>query len=270
MDILVLCAGYGSRLAPLTDRIPKPLVPVGDKLSLEHQLDKLSPLEANATYINAHHLSDQLVSFTEEDSRIDHCFVEEEILGTGGPLRRAFLEKDCDELLVVNGDVFHHLDLEDFVKQSRASGAEFAMLMMDNPAVNSVGVKSQRMVSVKNVYGEEQKCDDFVTFTGISWFSKVALSKINEHHFSIVKYWKEQAESNNFPFAQIQSATWIDIGTPEGLWEASKVRWQELGVWPIYNWVSLETRSPIPTDLGPGLYGRDFKWPMPMPDDLEN
>ena len=85
---LILCAGYGTRLAPLTDRKPKPLVDVADKLSLEHQLDKISELEADRVWINAHHLSDQLTDFVEKTPQIHHCFVEEEILGTGGPLFR--------------------------------------------------------------------------------------------------------------------------------------------------------------------------------------
>ena len=71
MDILILCAGYGTRLAPLTDRVPKPLVPVADKLSLEHQLENIVPLERENIFINSHHLSSLLESFTEESDQID-------------------------------------------------------------------------------------------------------------------------------------------------------------------------------------------------------
>lgn len=269
MDALILCAGYGTRLAPLTDRTPKPLVPVADKLSIEHQLEKLKSIGVDRIFINAHHLADQLVDFAEESPLIDECFVEKEILGTGGPLRRVFQEKASEELLVLNGDVFHHLDLEKFVLSSRESDSDFALLMMDNPEVNSVGISNNLVKTVRKVYGEDENCEDFKTFTGISWWNQDALSNISEEYFSIVNFWKDQASLGNFPYAQVQSSTWIDIGTPQGLWNACCVRWRELEMWPIYNWVALESRSPIPQDEGPGLYGRDFQWKLELPSDEE-
>tara|TARA_B110000483_G_scaffold240528_1_gene321339 strand:+ start:185 stop:979 length:795 start_codon:yes stop_codon:yes gene_type:complete len=260
MDVLILCAGYGTRLAPLTDRIPKPLVQVSDKLSIEHQLEAISSLDPQNVWVNAHHLADKVRAFVDECELINDCFIEEEILGTGGPLKRALDEKNCDDLLVINGDVFHDLDLDSFIEASRQSGKEFSLLMMDNKLVNSVGIRNNEIISIKGVYGEENEVDSLKTFTGISWYSKNALKKLKAEHFSIVKFWKDEYLLENYPFAQEQKATWIDIGTPQGLWDASQARWIELGGNASYNWIQLETKSPAPKDEGPGLYGRDFQW----------
>lgn len=260
MDILILCAGYGTRLAPLTDRIPKPLVPVVDKLSIEHQLDHIVNLDREHIFINSHHLSSMLEQFTDDSDLIDHCFVEEDILGTGGPLRRAFLEKNSKELLVMNGDVYHELDIEGFLRRSRESGKEFALLMRDYKKVNSVGLRDNQVVSVKQVYGESEEVDSYGTYTGVSWFNSKALAKISKDHFSIVSFWKDEAAKMNLPYAEVQDETWIDIGTPKGLWDACRHRWQALKMWPVVDWVPLESASPKPTSQGPGLYGQDFNW----------
>ena len=131
MNVLILCAGYGTRLAPLTDVYPKPLVPLVDKPMLGHHLDSVDKLGAKKICINTHHLAKKLKAFAKTDKRIKKVFHEPDILGTGGPLHRMHAEGFTDDVLVVNADIYHTIDLQTFVTEARESGAPFVLMGID-------------------------------------------------------------------------------------------------------------------------------------------
>ena len=81
---IILCAGFGTRLRPLTDELPKPLVPVGDRSILEHALGSLHAAGISELVINVHHLPEQfppVLAGLELNVRV---LVEPEIRGTAG------------------------------------------------------------------------------------------------------------------------------------------------------------------------------------------
>jgi len=91
-QVFLLAAGKGTRLRPLTEIIPKPLLPLAGKPILGLFLDHLESLGATRVGINAHHLSDQIARYLDQGSwRMDMTLFEEkdEILGTGGGLGQA-------------------------------------------------------------------------------------------------------------------------------------------------------------------------------------
>ena len=220
MNILILCAGYGSRLAPLTDRIPKPLIPVGDTPHLKLQIQKCSILNYKHLFINSHHLHDKMQEFAACTDEISQVFYEEEILGTGTPLKRVFQSGYDDDLLVINGDIYHNFDLMDFVEQSQTSPLSF--LCFDHPSVNTLVLDSEsHVVGVKNSYGQQEGNKD-LTFAGISWYSRECLKKMRDDYFDVKAFWKVLSESSIYPRAIMQNnKTWIDIGTPKGLYKSS-------------------------------------------------
>ncbi len=218
MNVLILCAGYGTRLAPLTDRVPKPLVKIADKTGLEIQLERCQNVAYKNMCINTHHLAEALHEFATEIP-INKVFYEPEILGTGGPLRRMYNENYQDDLLVINCDIYHDFDLADFVAQ--AQGSHYSLLLIDNEKYNSVEVSGDSITGISKVFGT-QEYDQTLTFSGVSWYSKEALAEIKEEHFSIVSFWKTEALKNKLGRAVVsQGNTWIDIGSPEGLYAAS-------------------------------------------------
>ena len=93
MKAMILAAGRGERLRPLTDSIPKTMVPIGDKPLLEHVVRLLSSHGFEELVINLHHQADQILSFVEEKREfgVDVRFSIEESqpLGTGGGLAAA-------------------------------------------------------------------------------------------------------------------------------------------------------------------------------------
>ncbi len=230
MRVLLLAAGLGTRLRPLTLQMPKPLVRIVDRTILEHQAMLARTLPGAVLHVNAHYLADKL---SAEANVLGFEKVWEEFpeaLGTGGPLFRMNREDPVDELLVMNSDCFCRFDLRSFVRLARSSGAPCALLAVDNPMVNSIYVRNGLLAGIRDRFGDRTK--DRVTFSGISWYSKRALSEIRENETDVRLFWKRLFESGHAPFIDDSQkfSLWIDMGTPDGLMRASDFRRKEIGV----------------------------------------
>ena len=262
LHALILAAGHGTRLKPYTDMVPKPLVPVVDRSILEHQVRAIAQLrktfKVKTVCCNAHHLADQ-VQEAAAQLGIDRVFVESpKILGTGGPLHRMVREGWKGEILVLNGDNYHNFDLVAFVRAARKSLASFALLCVDHPEVNTIEVDVHGRVSgVTGRYSVENAVRN-LTFSGVSWYSPKALARMEASDFSIVDFWMREAESGILPLAYTaqSQATWIDMGTPLGLYRACQARLVELSV---DRWVDpfLALQG---VDVGPGAIVSAGSW----------
>lgn len=104
---LILAAGAGSRLHPLTIERPKPLCPVGGRTNLDRTLDAVAAITSDLT-VNAHTHADQVVAHVGSRARMS---VERELLGTGGAIGRLRPWIDGRPLIVCNADLLHDLDL---------------------------------------------------------------------------------------------------------------------------------------------------------------
>ena len=201
----------------MTERIAKPLIPIVDNSPLARQVALAKKLGSEKIHANAHHLAEQVQNAAAELG-IDKVWVEEELLGTGGPLHRMRKEGESGELLVLNGDCEHDLDVEFFLEKARNSGASCALLAIDNPKVNTLCINEENLLcGVKNKFGDPGSSN--ATFTGISWYSAKAWEKIKESERDIRDFWKHEA-----PYVFITKGNWIDIGNPEGLMEAINIR----------------------------------------------
>lgn len=230
MNVLILAAGLGTRLRPLTLDMPKPLVPVVDASVLELQAQKARQLGEVVLHVNAHYLADQVEA---EAARLgfEKVWLEPEILGTAGPLCRIYRAGYRGGLLVMNGDAYCQFDLARFVEAAVSAGADFALLGVDFPKVNTLRVDSRgRLSGVLKNFGESE--GEAVTFSGVSWYSDAALSRMDAAEFNIVNFWKSEVDAGRPPFVDMsqKDALWIDMGSPEGLKRACDARREELGV----------------------------------------
>jgi mannose-1-phosphate guanylyltransferase len=102
---IILCAGFGTRLRPLTDELPKPLVPVGDRSILEHALSSLETAGIRELVINVHHLAGQFAGVLASISAQVQVVVEPAIRGTAGGVAGARPYLSSAPVLVWNGDI---------------------------------------------------------------------------------------------------------------------------------------------------------------------
>ena len=258
LNVLILAAGLGTRLRPLTSEIPKPLVRVYDKSILEIQMERAKSLGDVRLHANAHYLAEQIV---REGERLgfEKVWVEQpEILGTAGPLCRIYAAGYRGGLLIMNGDAYCNFDLKKFVANARsayeagkADGSnrgEVALLAVDFPKVNTFRVGADGcLLGVAGRFGSEE--GRAATFSGISWYSDEALARIRDGEFDIREFWKQEIEAGRAPFVDMSQmhATWIDMGSPEGLMAAVEARLQELGHDP--NEAVVELGVALPADV---------------------
>lgn len=229
LNVLILAAGLGTRLRPLTNEIPKPLVRVYDKSILEIQMERAKSLGDVRLHANAHYLAEQVVNAGERLG-FEKVWVEQpEILGTAGPLRRIYAAGYRGGLLIMNGDAYCNFDLGAFVRNAR-NRCEVALLAVDFPKVNTFRVGPDgSLVGVAGRFGSEEGVA--ATFSGISWYSDEALARIRDGEFDIREFWKQEIAAGRAPFVDMSQlhATWIDMGSPEGLMAAVEARLVECG-----------------------------------------
>ncbi len=137
MKGLVVAAGLGTRMRPLTDFWPKPLVPFLGTSALMMSMRLLDKAGCTALAVNSHHLAEQVEAFAKQyhllTGRRIHVSHEPTILGTGGlynPLRRWLGD---DELVVVNGDIVHNIDVAALVNRHRLSRGVATMALLPRP-----------------------------------------------------------------------------------------------------------------------------------------
>lgn len=235
LNVLILAAGLGTRLRPLTNDVPKPLVPVVDASILDLQAQKARTIGNIRLHANAHYLADQVVA-AGKTLGFEKVWVElPEILGTAGPLKRIYNEGYRGGLLIMNGDAYCNFDLKAFVENaqmlaSQPNGPQVALLAVDFPKVNTFRVGADgRLAGIAGRFGATEGAP--ATFSGVSWYSDEALSRIRDGEFDIREFWKQEIAAGRAPFVDMMQlhATWIDMGSPEGLMSAVEARLKELG-----------------------------------------
>jgi mannose-1-phosphate guanylyltransferase len=142
MDALLLCAGLGTRLRPLTDERPKPLVPVLGRPLAAFALDHLAAAGVRRLVANAHHLAEQiepaLAPLCADRGMSLAVLREPTLLGTGGAIRNA-LPRLGDDFFVFNGDVLARPDLGRALAAHCALGARLTMVLREDPRATAMG-----------------------------------------------------------------------------------------------------------------------------------
>jgi len=134
MKAMVLAAGFGTRLRPATERIPKPLFPVAGTPAIEWAIRALKTAGAFDVVVNLHHLPQAIVAALQDGSQLGvrvHYSEEEVILGTGGGIARARPLLDGADFFLHNGDIFTDFDLPALLKAHSDSGASATLALAD-------------------------------------------------------------------------------------------------------------------------------------------
>src|SRR5574344_1455894 len=169
MKAMIFAAALGPRLRPLTDTMPKALVPVAGKPMLEHVILKLKSSGFDDITINIHHLGSQILDFLKANDDFGvtiHISDEtDKLLDTGGGIKKArrFLAADNEPFLVHNVDILSNVDLYDFYMHHLSSGSKATVLV--SPRQTSrylVFDKQRRLCGWLNKTTGETKPEGFV------------------------------------------------------------------------------------------------------------
>ena len=215
MNAMILAAGLGTRLRPYSLLRPKPLFPVLDRPLLSRTIDTLRRAHFDTLVVNAHHLREQIVSLlqTEKDVVVQQ---EDEILGTGGGLRKAWGHFSGEPLLVINGDIYHTIDLGRVYEQHCSSGAAVTMVLHDCPRFNKVSVAADGRILD---FGGEAGPESFrrLAFTGIHVLDPAVLQLIPADTFYDILdcYRTVIRQGGEVRALEVRDHYWTDMGTPE-------------------------------------------------------
>ncbi|MFP4164026.1 MAG: NDP-sugar synthase [Chitinispirillaceae bacterium] len=219
----ILAAGFGTRLKPLTQHIPKALVPVcgepllGRNLKHLHNSGVFSSLGVNSHYLN--HLVEEYKGQSTVEFELFH--EKEEIRGTGGALdfAREFLRGD-ETFFVANVDILNNFDIAQMARSFEKSGRicslvafpanEQGTVLYDSKSSDYLGVRSEEAS-----FPQASRAD----FTGAAFYRREFLDFVGEKDFSIIPVWRRAAQKGFVPgiISPSDSCWWRDIGTPAAL-----------------------------------------------------
>ena len=227
---MILAAGYGTRLRPITTEIPKPLIPVGDRTLLENIMLNLRNAGVAKFAVNSHHLAEKMQASIDASSWADdvNLLYEPEILGTGGPIVNAKETLlDSDAFLLHNGDILTDIDLAELRKTHLSDSSNLVtMVMLDGPE-NRVSVNSEnRVVDILGKLENSEECR-MMTYAGIACFSPAIFDYLPsqpENCSIITAILNLMRENPNSVAAYIpeDKFIWNDLGTVEKFIAAHK------------------------------------------------
>jgi NDP-sugar pyrophosphorylase family protein/aminoglycoside/choline kinase family phosphotransferase len=219
LSVFILAAGLGERLRPVTNHIPKPLLPVMGKPVLESVLEKLSALPITSIGVNLHYKKEAIEKWITQSAFSSKVviFPEDPVLGTGGALKNAerFL-KDGD-FLVYNADILSDINIERLTQFHRESGNLATLSVHSYPKFNNLSVDhTGQLIEIGAMCSLCRKPGSrLLAFTGIAVYTPEFLKILPEGASSIVHSWTKAISSGQkIGTYDVTGCYWTDIGTP--------------------------------------------------------
>ena len=234
MKAIILCAGLGTRMRPLTDAIPKCLLPVGGRPLIHHTLEALAAAGVDEVAINLHHLPGAIVRELARGYRfgvrITYSF-ERELLGTAGAIKPLQWWLDDEPFFVVYGDEWTTLDFGDLWKSHLISRADMTMVVhwVEDITSRNVVTLSDDLERVLGVRPKDMRMPDavgdwvgsgiYVMHPRLVWrIIRDVTSDLEDYLGSWL--WTDHAHLHAY---RVDRDLTVDIGKPEGYERAKRL-----------------------------------------------
>lgn len=214
IDAVLMAGGKGERLRPLTEKTPKPLLEVGGKCIIDHNVDRLISYGVEHIDVTVNYLAEQLEEHfaTPRDGVQVRTFREPKFLGTIGSIK--FVDTFYnDTILVMNSDLFTNIDYEDFFLHFQQNDAEMSVAAVPYNISIELGILDLDGRNIKGLI--EKPKYNYYANAGIYLIKKRALAEIPEDTFFHVTHLIEKLIAQGKKVIRYPlNGTWIDIGTP--------------------------------------------------------
>lgn len=214
-DSCILAGGFGKRLAPLTDSLPKPMLPINGISAFEHSLRLLRKHGFKSTAVTTMYLPEKIEKLTDDSGRLSF-FREEVPLGSAGAIAKLKGQtEDC--LLIISGDAFCDYDLKKAKEEFLQSGCDAAMVLCrtnDSGEYGSVCVQNGRVTALCEKPSVRDTLSDLIN-TGIYFIGRKALDKIPENQmYDFARdLLPEMLRTGLSVAAIVPEGKWFDIGS---------------------------------------------------------
>lgn len=227
-DVMLLAAGLGTRLRPLTDVRPKPLVPVAGVPLIDRVVAEALDAGLTRFVVNAHHHAEQVAAHVEAlAARYPGCSFElsreAEVLGTGGGVRAALPLLRTDPVLVMNTDAFWlggGAPLGRLMERYAAGGAEMALLCVHPRDARGFRRSHDFCLDPRGRITSDAGAP--VIYAGAVLVARALFEGTPEGPFSLADLFDIARERGTL-FGAVLDAPWLHVGDPEGLREAEAV-----------------------------------------------
>ena len=209
MKAMILAAGIGSRLRPLTDHTPKPLLPIKNKPLIEILIEQLEAAGFRSLVVNLHHLGHQIQEHLKDGSRYNvdiEYSVENQLLETGGGIKKALNLLDKEPFIIVNGDIYTDFDFSTLPKAlPKDSLAHLVVKKRGKGQTGDFSIKNNEIESRGNQY----------IYCGIALMSPELFLNSPDGPFSWTRDWLFGLLGKRRFTSQEHHGHWTDIGTLE-------------------------------------------------------
>ncbi len=226
MKALILAAGFGTRLRPHTEHIPKPLFPIAGHPLIDLTICRLIDMGITGIVINVHHLHQQITSFIQtQDYPIKVVTqYEKKILGTGGAIKNVSDFLGDSPFLVINSDIVTDIDISAVREFHQHHPHPATLVMHDYPVFNNVWVDENE--NIIEFSGKEKNMANGLScqaFTGIQILDPLIMDFIPKNQFiSSIDVYKKMIKKGLIIKAYTsKNHYWKDIGTPEHFTQAA-------------------------------------------------
>ena len=215
IDAVLMAGGKGERLRPLTEKTPKPLLEVGGKCIIDHNVDRLISYGVEHINVTVNYLAEQLEEhFAAPRNGVQvRTFREPKFLGTIGSIK--FVDTFYnDTILVMNSDLFTNIDYEDFFLHFQQKDAEMSVAAVPYNISIELGILDLDGRNIKGLL--EKPKYNYYANAGIYLIKKRALAEIPEDTFFHATHLIEKLIAQGKKVIRYPlNGTWIDIGTPQ-------------------------------------------------------
>ena len=223
IDAVLMAGGKGERLRPLTEKTPKPLLPLGNKAIIDHNIDHLISYGVKHINVTVNYLREQIEEhFADPRGEVKVDTVREpKYLGTIGSIRFV-KEFHNDTILVMNSDLFTNINYEDFYLHFKEHDAEMSVAAVPYTVSVPYGIFDLEGREIQGII--EKPTYNYYANAGIYLIKRSALDEIPEETFFnatdlIEKLIAENKKVIRFPL----NGTWIDIGNPQEYQKANEL-----------------------------------------------
>lgn len=219
IETMLLAAGMSTRLYPLTQHIPKPLLPFLDRKLLNFTLDYLQHFGVDKICTNAHHGKSPFMAELATSHQVEiKPYIEDEIMGTGGGIKnmRPFITQD--DFMVVNCDFITDIDLKkayEFHVQQKALATLVLVEHAEQKRYGEVGIDARhRLVAFPKRPHQAERIARRGLFTGIHFINKKLFDRMPDvAKFCIVNdVYQQLVEKNEAIFGYLADGRWMDVG----------------------------------------------------------
>ena len=246
----VLGAGLGLRLRPMTEHMPKPLVPIFNKRLITFSLDHLRSIGVESFVINTNRLPEQFeIAFGsgEYEGAPVKLAHEPDLLETGGGIKNAepLLRRD-EPFITYSGDILTDVDLQPLVDEHFAKGNDVTLGLREDGLSTDIALRDGRVTDIAGKFGTQGTCD----FAGVAVWNASIFERIppkkKTSFIPIVVNWI--AEGGKIGGVALNHGKWFNIGSRDGYLEAHRT-------------IAEEPWKPA--------YVADQSWPLPVAPDAE-